>query len=453
MAATILNLANNPELRTLLSDMMYRQMWRGHRMSRWLAPEFVRQNRPKEEVDSIGPKSGAKWTGAPVEVQNAFIQEGRTDYLVPIKNRLTQHEIFGNDPRSGNAESLAYGFQAVYINRSWKGVAPPTGTDFQKVKQWAKSLVGENRSDLTDYLRDNISSSVYLALVTGWSRDLLNTVGGGGKKAIRSHPNMFVAGYGQVGMNAQGTDYATGARPGTAAYETAVANAINGLTDPTAQGMTVKFVKNLAAAASRLKIAKIAMESGFSFYPLWIKDVAWEQLQNDPDFGSLAKSLFISELSKHPLGNGMNIFIGECAVYSDNEMPCAYTVADDATVTSTVEYGPRPTSADRAAGFSFNSSTGRTLDTGNKATCALIGQSCMTVGVAHKPNFTEEEKDHGNVHELGVEWYQSIVRDEVYDTLGLIVNPVTGSNFAAGDFYENTSSLVGVTCSPYALGY
>lgn len=459
MPASIYNFSNNPELRTLLSEKMWRQMWRGHRMSRWCAPQFVRDNRPKEEVESVGPKAGTKWTGAPVEVQNAFISEGRTDYLIPIKNRLTQHEIFGDDPRRGTAEAYSYGFQSVYINRSFKAVAPPTGTNYQKVKQWARDLVGDTHSDLNDYLRDNLSSSIYLSLFTGWSRDLLNYGSGGGKKTIRSHPNFYAAGYGRVGMNPTGTDYATGGRPGTTTYEATIASALNAMSDPALQGCNVNFIKNLAFEASRQKIQKITMESGFQFYPVWIKDAAWQQFQNDPNYSGLAKSLFISELSKHPLGNGMQIYVGECAIYADNEMPAAYTAANgvlggggDSGVTVSVEYGPRPTAGDRAAGFSFNSATGL-LDTGNIAMGALIGQSMLTVGMAEKPSFTEEIWDHENGHEVGVQWYQSIVRNETYDTLGIIINPVTGSNLTAGDFFENTSSIGFATWSPYAMSY
>jgi hypothetical protein len=42
---------------------------------------------------------------------------------------------------------------------------------------------------------------------------------------------------------------------------------------------------------------------------------------------------------------------------------------------------------------------------------------------------------------------KSVVRNETYDTLGQV------PGLTKGDFYENTSSLIGITNSPYALSY
>lgn len=444
MAASIFDLSGNPELRTLLEVQMRRQQWRENTFAQWIGPEFVKKMGGTEEVPANGPQGGG-WTGAPIETVTAFIEKGRTDMLIPVRNRLTGLPVFGNMQLKGTAEAAAFAFRLLEINRTRKAYAPPTGMEEQKTRQWATSLVMEAKSYLSTWLNDYFPSSLLLAFYAGYSRDIVMPVTAGGLgQAYVSHPNFFVAGSGQVG--GAGGAY-VGGRPGTAGYEAAVEAALNGLNGAAGQACTVALITNLVFEAARLKIPRITTKDGFKFYAVWLKDAQWNQLQADTAFQALAKSLFISKLSEHPLGNGMVAFISGAAIYVDFNLFCAYTNADDANVTAgTVEYGPRPTAAQRAAGFKLGN-TMLNLDTGNKAVGILVGQSCLSVGTGKKLVFTEQTDDHGNVQEIGIEMIQSIVRNETYDRLGLI------PGLTKGDFYENTSSLVFATWSPFALTY
>lgn len=454
MAASVFDLSNNAELRTLLAEEMRRQQFFGNRFAQWIGPEFVKKGGGREEAMTIGP-DGMGWTGAPIEHVKAFVQKGRTDMLIPVRNRLVGRPVFGNNQLFGTGEAAAFGFRSVKINRSRKAYSPPTGMEEQKTRQWYTNLIGEAHSYLSTWWNDYFPSAIMAGLHYGYSQDLTAPLASGGRaQGIVSHPNLFAAGSGRVGFNAGGTDFATSGRPGTAAYELAVEAAVNGV-NAGAGGSTctVALIRNLVYEASRLKIVPIQTKNGYRFYPIWLKDSAWQQLQLDPEFQSLAKSLHISELSNHPLGNGADMRISGAAIYNDQMMWCARTNAIDSNVTSgTVNYGPVPTASDLAAGFYFGQTVGA-LDTGNVAVGFLIGQNCLSVGTGKEFRYTDQMFDHENVKEIGVEFIKSVVRNEQYDTLGICINPATGTLLTAADFYENTSSLAFLTYSPFKMKY
>lgn len=451
MAASIFDMSGNPELRTLLGLEMEAQQWHQNRFAQWMAPNFVQSTKGKD-VGTLGPKANG-FTGAPIEMQTAFIQEGRTDMLIPVNNRLVKPPVFGGITLKGTAEPASYGFRSVQINETRKAYAPPTGMQKQKTKQWAKTLIGDARNQLKKQLSDWTAKSIQLAMYCGFSPDLTMPVSAGGLgTSYISHPNFFVAGAGRVGIDAATGTYTAGSRPGTSGYEAAVEAALNGL-EASHAACTVSFIKAMVTEASRLKINPIVLDGGFEFYPVWLKDSQWNQLIDDPSFQALAKSLHITALDKHPLGNGMGVYIAGAVLYPDKMLYCAYTNADDSGVTAgTVEYGPRPGTTYRNLGWKFNPEAG-ILDVGSKAVGILVGQSALTIGTGERLTFTEQFDDHENVQEIGYRMIQSIVRNEVYDTLGLLHDNISGAALTAGLFYENTSSLVFATYSPYTIVY
>ena len=440
MPATILNLSSNAELRTLLAEKMRRQQFKGSRFARWIAPNYLAaggQN-TAEEVVSTGPM-GPKWTSAPIEAVDAFIQQGRTDMVIPVRSILTGLPKFGDSQLRGSEEPMAFTFRAVKINRWRKAVAPPVGMNRQKIKQWAKQDVMSASNSLMDWYRNFLPSNILSAILGGYSREVVAPVVNGGLgQAIVSHPNMIVAGTGRVAY--------TAGRPGTVGYENSCATAIDGLTNTAEDKMSVAFVRNLVFEANRSNIKPLVTKDGYEFYPIWMKDSAWLQLRTSAEFIAYAQSLTLSEMSKHPLGNGAVAIIDNAVIYVDSMLWNAYTNTTDALITSgLVEYGPRPTAGQRAQGL-YTANTINALDTGTKAVCILVGQSMLSIGTGEEMDLIDDEEDYGAIKGMAIDMIKSIVRNETYDTLG-----ITG--LTAGDFYENTSSLVGVTYSPHALSY
>jgi hypothetical protein len=444
MAASVFDLSGNPELRTLLQKEMQYQPLHEPRFGKWMAPNFVKA--VAGEVGSVG-LNAPRWTGAPIEMQNAFIQEGRSDMLIPIRNRLVGAPVFGDMPLLGKEEAAIFGFRSVRINRTRKAYAPPTGMQKQKTKQWAKNLISNARTDLKIWYSGWTGKSIQMAMYTGFSLDLTFPVSAGGLGlSYVSHPNLWVAGTpGQVGIDATTGTYTAAARPGTAAYEAAVQAAIDGMgVASSANACTAELIQKMVGNAARKKIQQVVLKDGFSFYPIWLKDSAYFQLLRDPEFRELAKRIDNSSLSRTPLGNGALAYYAGAAIYSDLSLFSAYTTAINANVTaSTVEYGPRPTTAQLNAGWKLNPNLDE-VDNGDYAVGLLVGQSAMTIGTGEELTITEDSEDYDNRQGIGIDVIQSMVRNETYDTSGL-------TGLTAGDFYENTSSIAFITNSPYTI--
>src|ERR1041385_7352405 len=240
MSQSIFDMTDQPVLPTLLEEDMRRQQFLGHRFAQWMAPNFITSIGGSEVVMPHGPE-GPKWTGAPIEMANAFIEKGRTDMLIPVKNRLTETGVYGGNQLLGTAERAKFAFRSVEINQTRKAYAPPTGMERQKTKQWATELIANAHTDLKTWFMDFFPSNILLALLAGKSRALVaSTLAGGRGESYISPPNFFVAGLGQVSYLAPNVG-----RPGTANYELNVEAALDTLTDPNTQGCSVKLIRNL----------------------------------------------------------------------------------------------------------------------------------------------------------------------------------------------------------------
>jgi hypothetical protein len=423
----------------LLARLMYLQQWRDNPFGKWVGPEFVTNSGMASTSVPVQP-SGPKWTGAPIEVHEEFVKAGRTDMDIPIRNRLTGRPVYGDAPLYGKGERAVVTFRSIPINYTRKAYNPPTGMSEQIVKQYADKLIGDANNFLRQWWNDYHPGNFILTMLAGASSDLITGTPLGGRGiGIVSHPNFFCAGSGQV-------SYA-GGRPGTAGYEASVEAALDGLTNTPEDKMSVGLVKNLRVEANRARINPIVVKGGFKFYAMWISDAQWVQLENDPDFKDIYKRLPIGDVASHPLLNSAVAYIGGVCIFVDMNLWGARTNASDSDVSAgTVEYGPAPTAAERAAGHKVgNWVPNESRDTNDRKIGFLVGQQAMSVGVGKNMEFTEEIADHGFVKEIGINTIQSVVRSDVYDKDGLV------AGLSAGQFHENTSSLVFATYSPDAL--
>lgn len=437
---SIIDLSLYPELRTLLSEKMRRMMYYGSKFAELIGANFLTQMGREEEVKALGPGGLTRFVGAPIETVNGFIQEGRTDMLIPHVARLTGlPAAFGDMPLMGKEEDVKYAFRAVFINRTRHAVSPPTGMQAQQVKQWKSWLINSAEPMLRMWFQDYFPSNLLSAMHYGFSRDLISGAAFGGRAMTSvSHPNMIVAGSGRVTW--------AGGRPGTAAYEAACEAAIDALTGAAGQTMSVAFIRNMVQEAPRCKIRPIVSKSGYPLYPIFMKDAAFNQFRQDSEYKAFAQSLAIAKMEDHPLAHLGVAVIDGAIIITDLKLWSAYTHADDALVTAgTVEYGPRPTAAQRAQGHCI-ANTITDLDTGDNACCILMGESALSVATGEEVEVKSNVEDYENTKGYGLDFIKSVVRNEIYDALGLM-------GLTAGDFYENTSSMLGVTYSPYALSY
>ena len=425
----------------LLNERLRRQQFNKSKFAMFVAPNFVKAIGEKgENVNTLAMDDMPKFTGAPVEMFEEFVKMGQVDMRIPVAQRLTGDPVFGDQPVEGTEERQTIMWRTVSINRTRKGVRPMTGMSVQLMKKLADQAALKAEGQLRTWLNDYWPGNFLLATLAGSSLDLIAPTANGGRAVSTiSHPNFFVAGYGQVGYS--------GGRPGTAAYEAEIETRVNGLDDEATEGFTVDFILNIVQEAPRKKIAPILFKDGFAFYPIFATDSQWRQLQRDPQFKDQYKRAnFPKSLAESPLSNGAEAYIGGAAIYPDVKGWGLRTNASDALVTAgTIEYGPAPTAAQRAAGRKVGSYI-NALDTNDRKIAILLGASALSIGVGDRPKMLDDDKDYGNIKGVAVDFIESVVRNDIFDKDGQ-------SGLTAGDFQENTSSLIMATYSPQALTY
>lgn len=411
------------------------QQWHSHIFGMFVGGEFVK-NSGKNISTPISPV-GPQFTGAPIEKFDNFVSDGKTDMDIPVRKRLTGRPVFGDNTLKGTGEKSIVTYRTVPINYTRKAYQPPTGMSEQISRPYADQLVTNAHDQLGDWLNNYWPGNFMCSIFKGYSYDL-NSVAqlGGRAKATISHPNFFTAGGGQVSQ---------ASLPGTAGYETAVAAALNGLTNTAEDKMSVDLLRNLVVSANRLKINPITLKGGFKFFPIFISDSQWVQLQQDAEYIDIVKRGQNTPLTDNPLVNAASFWIAGACIYVDQNLWGARTSDDDATVTETVEYGPVPSTKERADGNTIGNWIANVSDTNTKKLGVLMGASAFSLGVGARLKFTEESDDHGFFKEIGLNFIQSVVRNDVYDLDGMVGT--------AGNFDYNDSSLVFATYSPYALAW
>jgi hypothetical protein len=432
---------------------MEKQKWFDNALAKWMAPAFVGKS-PQDDMSAFAVEQNKrlKWTGAPVEVQNAFISEGRTKMEIPVRNQLTGFPALGDSPLEGNEESQIFTMRSVEINRTRKAVAPPTGMSLQSVKQWKRWLAEDCTPQLMQWWHQWFPGCIYAACYTGYSLDLTQgAIAGGLAQAYVSHPNMWVAGSGLVSSRNYSANTWSNGTPGTTAYENAVASAFDAMTNATNYQMSWNTLRSAIYQAARQKVQPVIGEDGIALYAVWMNDAAFLQLQSDPNFQAVAKTLLPKDYLAHPLASGASAFVPGAAIFTDYKLWYAYTHTADSNVTSgLVEYGPRPSAAQRGQGWKIGNFM-TTLDSGvgptaasNIAISLIIGRSMLSVGQGEKMKIEENVKDYGNNKGYALDVIQSVVRNETYDETNQL-------GAGANAFYENTSSMAIATYSPSGL--
>jgi hypothetical protein len=434
----------NPKL---LAERMRRQQWRKNIFGPWVAPEFIKV--AKDTVDVTTPGSDMpKFTGAPIEVHDAFMKYGKTTMDIPVLQRLTARPKYGDKTLKGTGEGAKVIYRTVQINQTRKAYSPPQGISAQVALPYLESELWKAEDHLTTWLNDYHPGNFIYSMLAGASLDLIAPAAEGGRAvSVVSHPNFIVAGSGPVAY--------TGGKPGTAGYELSVESALGGLSDTSTDWLSVALVRKLTKEAARRRIAPIVVNGKFKFYAMWISDSQWMQLQNDSEFKDWMKRL-PETLKTSPLATGAEAWIDGTAIYVDQNLFGARINATDSNVTAgTVEYGPAPSTVERAAGYKVGNWI-ENRDTNNIKVGFIIGQNALAVGVGvpllgsqkgSKIRMTEENDDHGMIVEIGMALVQSVVRTDVYDQDGM------NDGYTAGDFYENTGSIVFATYSPDTLSY
>jgi hypothetical protein len=436
----------------ILAEKLYRQQWKRNSFGLWVAPEFIKATRDTSDVVAPGvDEKGVSFAGSPIEVFKQFVTQGKTTLDIPVRLRLTGLPVYGDKALKGTEETGKIAFRTIKINLTRKAYSKPSLISAQITLPYLENLMMEANDYLTQWFNDYHPGNFIVAMTAGASIDLINAVTAGGRGlATVSHPHFYIMGGTKV-------TYASG-RPGTSGYEGAVVTAVDAANSSTTNALTVKRINGLVMEAQRQRIQPLVMKAGFRRFAIWISDAAWVQLQSDSDFKDFYRRL-PNELDNHPLATGARADLGGAIIYVDQNMPHAVTYTNYDTSlqrpaqTTGINYWPQPTAAEYAAGYRVGNMIERRSDQARKVGF-LIGQSALSVGVGvpvsggkkgPSMQFVEQFDDYGAISGIGIATVQSVVRSDIYDQDGMV------EGLSAGDFYENTSSLVFLSNSPDSL--
>jgi hypothetical protein len=367
-----------------------------------------------------------KPTGKPIEVLTDFYHGGGITMDIPIAYPLTEVPIYGDNPALGNEEHRKWAYAAAIINQLRKPVLTRDGMmgELALTPKMVAQIMENAKDELIDFNKRWQAYAPYDALTRGYSQNILaSQIAGGFGNTLsqKSHPNFFVAGYGQVPWSST-----------AATYETNVQTALNSLANNDTCKFTTRTIKNAKVYASQLRIQPTQI-GGETCHVMIINEAQAVQLFDDEEFKSTMRPLAANSQvgDKSPLFTGVvgaYLYLG-VLILVDTNAPGVWTTGDTSYNSSygTINYGnPNPLSnpimnSDRKIAF-------------------LIGQSAVMCGMARSLSFASETWDYENKKSEASNTTVGYNRSDITDNDGMFGT--------AGLFKENTSSLQVATYSP-----
>jgi len=361
-------------------------------------------------------------TFKPIEVLTDFQHQGGWDMDVPIYYPLTEVPVYGDNPALGKEEKRKWAYKKAVINQVRKPVLTRDGLMGERAldPKLVMQIMENAKDELVDYNRRLQAYYPYDALLRGYSQNILAPKADGGMGDIytqRSHPNFFVAGSGQVTFSQT-----------PATYETNVATALDALTSANVMNTTV--LENMILHASRLRIQRTTVGK-FALYPIIMSPSQGLQLLQDTKFLDAQKML------TQVKGELSALFTGALEVYPyrsaviiiDENCPGVWTNGDTGydSTRGTINYGNANPIANP-------------IHATDRRLAILLGASAVACGHAVSLGFESETWDYKNKKSEASYCVIGYNRCDIYDNDGMFGT--------AGDFKENTSSLVVATYSP-----
>lgn len=346
-------------------------------------------------------------SGAPIELLEAFAEEGGDSMLLPMLGRLSGVGVSGDAQLKGNEEAFALYYQKVYINQKRHGVKLGGRMSNQRVKKF--DLMRKAEPLLADWLAQWIEYDILYTFYHGYSSHVLGSAAGelnltSGQKIC--HPNFYAAGSGFVTWNATAST-----------YEGNVEDAVTGVTDTSTDYMSADLLEELRVACMEKKIAPIQTEYG-EYIPILLHPKQAKQLRKDSDYRNAMKDALRMDF-KNP------IFKGAMAPYA-GFLPFERMMV----------MGVEPNAG--AGTVSFGSANPlSSLDTYARKAAIIFGKGAIATGMPLGPYYDPDDEDYKNMRGAGMGVIIGSARAEFKD------NSTDGSN----TLVKNTSSMIVVTYS------
>jgi hypothetical protein len=358
-----------------------------------------------------------------IEVLTDFSHMGGWDMDIPVANPLIEEPIYGDNPAIGKEEKRTWIYNRAIINQVRKPVLTRDGAMGEQAlnPKMVMQIMDNAKNELIDYNNRWQSYAPYDAIYRGYSRNILAPKAEGGFGHVfsqKSHPNFYVAGYGQ----ATWSDTA-------ATYETNVATALDTLTS--VDVFNTRVIENVKLFAAQKRITATSVNGQNVFGVMIIHDAQAHQLFQDSDFKAAAVALTYKEGDKSPLftGNVQAYLYRGIMILVDMNNPGVWTNGDASysAARGTINYGN-------------SNPLENPIMASDRKLAVFLGASAIMCGFVKALGFETETWDYKNKKSECSNTIVGYNRSDIYDHDGFFGT--------AGNFKENTSSLVVATYSP-----
>lgn len=249
-------------------------------------------NRYPKSIPFGGAKANRlRGTGKPVEVLADWFHQGGWDIEIPTLLPLREKPVVADDQAFGKEEDRAWVYQKAYITQVRRPAKVTDGAmgDLAINPNYYKQLINSLRDDFVDYNKRLQAYSPYDAIYRGYDDQLLRSRVLG--LSQKSHPNIFVEGYGRVTYD-----------PDNDTYETNVKNVLQNL--GANNKFTMKTLRRMQAIGSELMFVETTAGTYAVKGVAIINDRQMMDLVEDPLFQKMQVQLITKEGTDSPLYHG-----------------------------------------------------------------------------------------------------------------------------------------------------
>jgi len=370
-------------------------------------------------------------SGKPIEILNAFIQEGRDNMLIPFLKELTGSPVFGDTVLKGTGEDQTMHWLRSYVNQYRKAVMKKSGS-MSEQRQKIFKLYEAAKPQLSKWFSKYENQAIFETFYQGVSPNLsVGTASDGLGLAMRLHPNWFY-----IDHDTNGTLTTFGSVNTTktvSILDTVVAadgqKAIHG-----------KALQTLRVKCMTQRIPQIVTKSGLPFWALLVHPEQMKTLQQESVFLAAQQAAFTGKALDLPELAGAQGFYAGFAIFEDivgvrkwdNTAAVGQELFGATTATRMAPDASSPSNANYNA--------------------IVFGNGSIGKGVAKDLHFTNEVDDHENTIEVGGAAINGYNRAEFFAesdaTEGAgdaFLNAQSAAHYCAALSSTNQSSLVLMT--------
>ena len=322
-------------------------------------------------------------SGKPIEILNAYIQQGRDNLLIPFIRDLDGDMIFGDAVLKGTGEDPGLRYLRTYINQKRHAVMKRSGK-MSEQRQKLYKLYEEAMPGLSKYFSKWENQSVFETFYEGISYNLSQGTNDEGLGVIRRyHPNWYIND--GAALTAIGTEkyFKSNSELDTALGMYVADNA------SCDTGMTAAILWDLRVKCMELMIPQIVTKNGLKFWALLVHPMQYSALMQETNFRAAQRTAFTGKALDSPELSGALAYYSQFVIYEDivgirewDELNAEFM-----GTTTTERFAP--------TAVSLNTGTARVYN------ALVFGNQAIGKGVASDLEFTKEIDDHENTIEIG----------------------------------------------------